>query len=241
MKMLRSLNELNGYHVHATDGTIGKVAEFFFDDEKWGIRYLVVDTGKWLSGRKVLISPAALRQPEWEKREFPVSLTREMVETSPAIDTDKPVARQHESDLHRHYGWEVYWAGEALIGSPDLVKSSFSTFGHDDNKGGKPFDPHLRTTKIVSGCRVHAINGEIGHVVDFVVDDESWIISHLVVDTGNILSGEKVLVPPEWVRRIEWEERKIYFEVTKEEVKNRPRYISPLPVDFVYDESTYKI
>jgi sporulation protein YlmC with PRC-barrel domain len=219
MKMLRSLNELNGYSVLADDGTIGKVAEFFFDDEKWGIRYLVVDTGKWLSGRKVLIAPIALRQPDWINREFPVALTMEKVRASPDIDTDNPVARQHEAILYRHYGWEAYWAGEAIIGNPDLVESAFSTIGSDTNKSGKPFNPHLRTTRIITGCHAHAIDGDIGHVVDFIVDDESWTICNLVVDTGNILSGKKVLVPPEWVDVIEWQERRIFFKVTKEEVK----------------------
>jgi len=220
--MVHSLNQLTGYSVHAADGTIGRVAEFFFDDEKWGIRYLVVDTGKWLSGRKVLLSPVALKKPDWDQRQFPVSLTVEMVKTSPDIDTDKPVARQHETELHRHYGWEVYWAGEAIMGSPDIVESAFRTTERDANKGGRPFDPHLRTTRIVTGCRVHALDGDVGRIADFIVDDESWIIRHLVVDTGRGPSEKKVLVPPGWVKRIEWQERKVYFHATKEEVENCP-------------------
>ncbi len=239
MKMMRSLNELNGYSVHAVDGIIGKVAEFFFDDEKWGIRYLVVDTGKWLSGRKVLISPVALKPPEWEKRAFPVSLTKVMVKTSPDIATDKPVARQHESDLHRHYGWEAYWAGESIIWSPDIVESAFNTTLQDDNTDGKHFDPHLRATKIVTGYHVHAIDGDIGHIADFIINDESWIIQYLVVDTRNVVPGKKVLVSPEWVQKIEWQERKIYFDVMKEEVKNCPTYTPSTPMDRMYEESVY--
>jgi hypothetical protein len=235
--MLRSLNELNGYAVHATDGDIGKVSEFYFDDIKWGIRYLVVDTGNWLHGRKVLLATAALKQPEWKKRVFPLSITKEKVKTSPEIDTDKPVARQHELDLHRHYGWEAYWGGEAIIGSPELVSSAFSTTQEDANKGGRPFDPHLRTTKVISGCHVHATDGDIGHVADFIVDDESWIIRYLVIDTRNILPGPKVLVSPEWTKRIEWQERKIYFEVTKDKVKNSPLFDASAPVNRGYEES----
>jgi hypothetical protein len=134
MKLLRSLMELAGYSVQATDGTIGKVSEFYFDDTKWGIRYLVVDTGNWLTGKKVLLSPVALEQPDWKQHAFPVSLSMHDVKTSPDIDTDKPVARQHELDLHKHYGWEVYWAGEAIVGSPEVTPAAFSSTWEVANK-----------------------------------------------------------------------------------------------------------
>lgn len=239
MKMLRSLNELNGYIVHATDGDIGKVSEFYFDDIKWGIRYLVVDTGNWLPGRKVLLSPSALKQPEWKSRSFPLSITMDKVKTSPEIDTDKPVARQHELDLHRHYGWEAYWAGEAIIGSPDIAASAFSSTQEDANKGGKLFDPHLRTTKVISGCHVHAIDGAIGHIADFIVEDESWVIRYLVIDTRNILPGKKVLIAPEWTKNIDWQERKIFIDVTKDKVKNSPVFNAVALVNRGYEESMY--
>ena len=96
--MMRNVNDLRGYAIRATDGVIGTVVDFYFDDQDWGIRYLVVDTGNWLSGRKVLISPLALGLPDWMIRELPVSLTKSQVKRSPDIDTKKPVSRQHEAD-----------------------------------------------------------------------------------------------------------------------------------------------
>lgn len=135
--MQRSLNELVGYAVHTAEGNIGHVKEFYFDDAQWVIRYLVVDLGKWLSGRKVLIAPQALQTPDWKNKLFPVALTKEQIRTSPDIDTDKPVARQHEVELHRHYGWEVYWGAEALLGDP-TAPASVRGNQVDENKGGSP-------------------------------------------------------------------------------------------------------
>src|ERR1035437_3233704 len=110
--MLRNINSLIGHKIHATDGVLGKVDEFYFGDKTWNIRYMVVETGNWLLGRKVLISPAALKAPDWDSKTFPVSLTREQVRTSPDIDTKKTVSRQHEIELQKHYAWGGgYYAG----------------------------------------------------------------------------------------------------------------------------------
>src|SRR5262247_2160585 len=114
--MLRSLEELHGYTIHATDGDIGTVYAFFFDDKTWAIRYLVVDTGNWLPDRQVLISPIALGQPDWEGQFFSVKLTTEQVRNSPDIDTDKPVSRQQETLLHTYYDWPTYWSGGIPLG-----------------------------------------------------------------------------------------------------------------------------
>src|SRR5205809_6020840 len=109
--MLRSASEWDGYSIQATDGEIGHVAEFLFDDEKWTIRYLVVDTGGWLPGRRVLISPIALGETDWPGHRLHVKLTRQQVEESPVIDTDKPVSRQHEVSYYQYYRWPYYWGG----------------------------------------------------------------------------------------------------------------------------------
>ena len=114
--MIRSASELKGYTIRASDGDIGEVMQFYFDDEKWTIRYLVADTGGWLMGRKVLISPAALGRVDWNSRTLGVNMTKERVENSPSIDTDRPVSRQHESAYYDYYGYPYYWSGPYVWG-----------------------------------------------------------------------------------------------------------------------------
>lgn len=219
--MKRRLKDVKGFHVHATDGIIGHVTEFYFDDALWNIRYVVVGTGKWLSGRKVLIAPQSVRALDMDREHFVVDLSQEQIKNSPDVDTDKPVARQHEVELNQHYGWEVYWGSEALIANPDIP---VTTRGQDvdENKGGKPFDIHLRTTRVVTGFHVEAEDGRIGHVEDFVFDDETWTIERVVVDTRNWLPSKKVQIPPDLVHDIRVEEKLLSVRATREQIREMP-------------------
>jgi hypothetical protein len=240
MELLRSLKDLRDYTVHATDGDIGKVAEFFFDDDKWVVRYLVVDLGSWISGRKVLVSTAALLQPEWGKASFPVSITRKQVEASPDIDTDKPVSRQHETRLSLHYQWGAYWGPiEPFFGvvaeQPSLIDPDIKTAEEKDGKS----DPHLRAARKVTGYHIQAIDGGIGHINDFIVDVNSWSIRYLVIDTHNILPEKPVIISPAWIQKISWEDKKVYLDVAREKVKNAPSYDSSNPVNRRYEEVLY--
>src|SRR5712691_6617553 len=196
--MLRTIKQLHGYQILETDDVMGSVKDFYFDDESWTIRYLVVDLGGLLPGRHVLLSPEAMGQPDWETMSFPVSLTLDQVKGSPDIDTARPVSRQQEIELRRYYAWPLYWPGFAgpagPIGywqSPADAAAEEATEQETWARRGKtavqerPEDIHLRSTKEVSGYHIHAIDGSIGHVDDFIVDDENWALRFLVVDTKN--------------------------------------------------------
>lgn len=221
--MQHSLRSMIGFAIRATDGDLGKVYEFYFDDATWTIRYMVAETGNWLLGRKVLISLAALGKPDWELRTFPVGLTCDQVRNSPDIDTERPVYRQHEAELHEYYQWPQYWEGGyggalgitpyPLFEKPLLQESSAS-----DRKD----DPHLRSTRQVTGYKIHATNGEIGHVADFMVNDQNWAIRYLVVDTGNWLPGKKVLISPSWIKSVNWDDASVTVDRMRESVKNSP-------------------
>jgi len=235
--MRRSLNDLVGYTIRANDGDIGKVAEFYFDDQGWTIRYVVVDTGGWLSGRKVLISPVAFGRPDWESHAFPVNLTKEQVRNSPSIDTDKPVSRQHETELHQYYGWPVYWGSGLVFGgvqaSPLLV---METVQEDEASPEEPEgNTHLRSTSQVAGNHIEATDGEIGHVEDFVVDDETWAIRYLLVDTRNWLPGKHVLVSPRWSKPVNWAESRVFVDLTRDAIKNSPEFDPRKPVTLDYE------
>ena len=214
--MLRSVKDLRGYAIGASDGDIGQVDDLYFDDESWVLRYLAVDTGTSLPGRRVLISPISLGHPDWMVQRLPVALTRERVQHSPDIDTQKPVSRQHEADYFRYYGYPSYWDGIGLWGmgaypgyltSASAVQADMDARSAEAKASHEADDSHLRSCKAVTGHHIEATDGEIGHVEDFLLDDETWAIRYIVVDTSNWWLGHKVLVAPRWIRSVSWLER----------------------------------
>jgi hypothetical protein len=176
------------------------------------MRYLVVETGNWLLGRRVLVSLAALCKPAGAPGTFSVDLSRDQVLSSPDIDLEKPVSRQHEVALLAHYGWPSYWtaavedAGDAMqrlfLQNPALSK--FVIPRQKDN-------PLLRSTRQVTGYHVPTADNEIGHVEDFIVDIENWALRFLVVNTGDWLPGRKVLIPPTWIEQVNWAEKTVHL------------------------------
>ncbi len=96
-------------------------------------------------------------------------------------------------------------------------------------------DPHLRSTKEVEGYYIRATDGEIGHVEDFVVDDEEWAIRYVVVDTRNWLPGRKVLVSPRWISHLSWPQKEVYVDLTRDETKSAPEWDPDAPLDRQYE------
>jgi hypothetical protein len=231
--MFRSLKEIIGYAVHAADGDIGQVHDFYFDDQTWTVRYLVVDTGGWLSSRKVFVAPVALESPKWESKMLPVRLTREQVEKSPTIDLDKPVSRQMEEELHAYYGWEPYWRDARARAAVQVIEKSM-----EDNEGSSG-DLSLRSANEVIGYDIQASDGKIGHAADLIVDDAAWIIRYIVVDTRDWLPGKQVLVSPAWAGAVTWPEKNIYVGLSTEMVKDSPEFDPSAPVNREYELRLY--
>lgn len=244
--MLRKASEFIGHTIHATDGEIGSVSTIYFDDERWTVRYLVVDTGKWLPGRKVLVSPIAVRQARWSSRGFDVSLTREQIKNGPDIDTRRPVSRQHEANYSMYYGYPYYWGGAGLWGAggfPTYLARTEAVREMEEARAKQQAldreDAHLRDVQTVKGYHLKATDGEIGHVDDFLVEDESWAIRYLVVDTSNWLGGRHVLVSPGWVESVSWEESRVHVLVTRQAVKDSPEYVAAGEVTRQYEEDLH--
>jgi sporulation protein YlmC with PRC-barrel domain len=221
--MLHRVKTLKGYKLDSLDGEMGKVKDFYFDDQHWTVRYLVADTGNWLTGRQVLISPYALVAAIKEENHIAVDLTRKQIEDSPSLASDKPVSRQFEEAYYAHYGWPSYWVGPypwgraaypAGVGGPPAQPS----------QPEKKWDPHLRSTGALIGYHIQAADGEIGHVEDFVIDDETWTIRYLIVDTRNWWPGKMVLVSPRWIERVGWNESKVFITLPRETIKQSPEY-----------------
>ena len=221
--MLYKAKTLEGYTFDSLDGEVGKIREFYFDDQHWVIRYLVADTGNWLSARQVLISPYALVAVHKEAQQIAINLTKKQIEDSPSLNSDKPVSRQFEEDYNAYYGWPMYWSGPYMWGSyPNIVRNREEY--KELTKGEKAWDPHLRSTFDVSGHHVQAADGEIGHVEDFIIDDETWAIRYLVIDTRNWWPGKRVLVSPRWIERVSWDEKKVLVDLSRETIKQSPEY-----------------
>lgn len=224
--MLITTRELQTYKLDSLDGEIGKVKEFFFDDRHWSIRYLVADTGGWLTGRLILIAPHALVAAIKKERHIAVNLSKKQIEDSPSWESEKPVSRQFQADYNAHYGWQGYWMGNYPIGGPglDLGPVLVAPTAEPDEANEEEGDPNLRSTKDVTGHSIEARDGEIGHVEDFVIDDETWTIRYLIVDTRNWWPGKKVLISPKWIERVSWEASKVVINLSREAIKSSPEY-----------------
>ncbi len=240
--MLRSVNEIMNYVLDARDDEIGRCKDFLFDDRKWVIRYMVADTGKWLPKRKVLISPISLGAPDWGSRRFPVNLTRDEIKESPPLAADAPISDVYEKQFFDFYGYPYYWVGDALWGPEYYARSLFGVSREDAEKLKlqEQTEKHLRSVEEVKGYGIEAIDGDIGHVEDFIVEDGSWVIRYVVVDTRNILpGGKKVLISPEWTTDIQWAGEKLPVGMTKDAIKNSPEFDPLQPVNREYEETLY--
>jgi sporulation protein YlmC with PRC-barrel domain len=247
--MLRSMKDLVGYTIRATDGDIGQVSDFYFEDDKWVVRYLIVEAGHWLSSRKVLISPIAIGTPDRTRGVLPVSLTKEQVENSPDIDTDEPVSRQQEMRYHGYYDYPYYWGGTGIWGLGAYPGMMLSGSGYGAAEPGhlaeraehvrmtqeaalhQNDDPHLRSGNAVMKYHIEASDGSIGHVEGLLLDEDTWAIRYLIVDTSNWWLGHEVLIAPEWIRNVSWFDHRVSVNLTRQAVKDAPPYDSATALD----------
>jgi uncharacterized protein YrrD len=227
--MLQSLKQIHGNKLGASDGEIGHVKDFYFDDKHWAVRYIVADTGSWIPGRLVLISPHAVGALPLLGKILPVKLTRKQIEDSPPIESHKPVSRQYEEEYYQYYGWPGYWEGGSVWGMggfPILEQgvTPSSDKAHTKAAHQKHADVHLRSAEDVTGYQIQTGDDIVGEIADFMVDCESWVICHLVVNTGSRFSGKKVFLSPTQVNRISWDESKVFVNLGKEAILESPAY-----------------
>ncbi len=245
--MLRNLEELHGYSIGAVDGEVGRVKDLFLDDQAWVVRYLVVDTGSWLSGRQVLISPMAIGEPNWAARLLPVSITKAQVKNSPEVDTQQPVTRQHELDYSGYYGYPSYWGGDGFwgggmypgpmlvgyggFGSPEAIREESQNAQARSDQARAAVeardasaDAHLRSCKAITGYHIQATDGEIGHVCGLLIDDETWAVRYLIVDTSNWWVGHQMLVATQWIEDVSWSHSTVSVKLSRQAVKEAPPF-----------------
>ena len=248
--MLRSVKSLEGFAIGASDGPIGEVKDFYFDDQAWVVRYIVASTGSWLGGREVLISPYSVGAPGWNAAVLPASITQEQIKNSPSIDTDRPVSRQYERDYLGYYGYPYYWGGAGLWGANYYPVEAWSGRDEEDYDGylgnlrspssEDNSDPHLRSCNAVKGYHILATDGALGHIQGFLVDDTTWSIRYLIANTSNWWVGHQVLVSPEWIKHVNWSESNVTVSLDRESIKAAPVYTDDATLNRDAEANLYK-
>ncbi|MBU2492621.1 MAG: PRC-barrel domain-containing protein [Bacteroidetes bacterium] len=234
--MLHEAKELERLKINARDGNLGYVYDFYFDDLKWITRYLVVDTGNWLTGRRVLISPHSINKPDYDKKELAVNLDKEQIVDSPHISEDEPISQQHQKVLADYYGWPIYWSVDPALNAMGAMEMS-----KEKNKEG---DPHLRSIREVRNYNIEATDGNIGYVENFIIDDENWDIKYLILDTRKWMhwlpGGEYILITPGLIDKIDWAASNVYIKLDKETIKNAPVYETKKQIDNKFEYKLYE-
>jgi uncharacterized protein YrrD len=223
--MLKNIAEIYGHRLAASDGDIGHVKDFYFDDKTWVVRYLIADTGSWLAGRQVLLSPHALGRFDEDAEVMQVNLTKKQIEHSPSIETHKPVSRQYEVEYYNYYGWPAYWNGGAMWGlggypvmlPPSRDEMQAKLHHHREDK-------HLQSTLAIKGFAIEAVDGAVGHVTGLMIDDQSWAVVELVIKTGLWFFQKEILLSSEKVERISYEDSAIYVKATKADLQHTAEY-----------------
>jgi hypothetical protein len=229
--MIRSLKSFENYRLLASDGEVGSVREFYFDDYNWIVRYLAVD----VEGGSLLFSPLAFSPSASGETEFVVAYDLEQVLNSPRFDLDQPVTRVFETELHNYYQWPFYWMAPGLASYP-LVELAAEMRANENPELAEDQDrQHLQSTRMVLGDRIQARDGEIGHVEDFLIDDTNWNIQYIIVDTGNWLPGRKVLVSPQWIKSVDWVEGEVSIDLNRATIEKSPEYNPDVPLEDGFD------
>lgn len=230
---------------------MGGVKDIYFDDQFWTIRYLVVDTKKWLPGEKVLLSPISFDYVDHEKGTVNVFASKEIVKNAPNKKEDQPISKQAEIDLAEYYGWPTYWNSYSVLGpwggypTPmKLIDAKNTGLIEKEIRSGQT-DHHLRSTNEIKGeffgYQVDSIDKKIGHVTDFVVDETNWKITYLVVETNNLLPGnsKSYLLATDWIQDIQWENQRVTVDLTKEQVEKGIGFDRNTPITREYEEQLY--
>lgn len=246
--MIRSTKEMHKFEIVATDGEIGSISDFYFDDQRWAIRYIVVDTGRWLPGRNVLISPLSIRRTDWSERRLMLSISRDQVKESPGTEAHVPVSRRQEQQYFDYLGYPYYWGHAGLWGANAVpmmptaseIAERQAKAAEAERDAVEQGDAHLRSVAEVTGYSIRAADGDLGHVEEVLFDDLSWAVRYFVVDTSNWWFGKHVLAAPEWISEICWPDRSVSVSVTRQSLKTAPQYDRAQHVDRQWELEYYR-
>ncbi len=235
MQIPYKLSDLTGYSLNASDGEIGKLEQIYFDDNCWMVRYFVVHTGGWLLGQNVLIVPSVIKGIDDENKYLEVDLTTAQIKDCPPVNTKMPVSRHYEQEYYRYYGWEPYWSGDPMFGPAPVMPPPTM-----EEAPMEPDRPHLRSSDEVKNYSIHVLDGDIGHVEDFILEEPGWAIRYLMVDTRNWLPDKHVLIAPAWIQQVDWAKQEVAVILKREAIETAPAYDPGKIISRDYQVAMYK-
>jgi uncharacterized protein YrrD len=235
--MLRHANKIVGCEIASSDGLVGSVDDILFDNGSWTFLYLVADVGQWLSGRLVLLSFETVEHIDESRRELRVQLTRRAIELSPDVSTRNPISMEAELLLGKYWQWTApsVMRLSRTIGQGIAAEATLP----EKQKVEREVESHLRSVHEIEGYHIEAPDGDIGHLTDLVIDDSTWQIQYLVVNTGNWLFQRKVLIPCTSLENIRWADRKVHLSLLRAEIKNSPEYNPERPIVRDYEQALH--
>jgi len=229
--VLGSVKRLTGYKIAGDDGDIGRIRDFYFDDDTWTVRYVVADTGKWIPDRGVVISPDKIGQPDHNRQALPVTLSRKRIEQGPIIPQGLPISRSDESKLSKHFGWISYWPNakeKPPSAVPIPVKSG-------NGNGCETDGFQLRSAHGMIGYALEARDGQVGSVADLLMETADWGVCYIVVDVQNWMEGEQLLLAPHWLNSVCWKTGQCRVGASRCQVENSPRHESSVRICREYE------
>ncbi|MCC3144961.1 PRC-barrel domain-containing protein [Halanaerobium sp. Z-7514] len=249
--MLRKLNELKAFKVQGKEEELGEVSDFYFDQDHFILRYLVLDTDCWLKKEQTLISTDEIEAIDHNKKEIKTTMRAEALENGPSLEKNQPISKIMEENVVDYYDWPLYWASTSSGGVPTIPAGTkmreklfdFETLTDEEKQAKEEeLDSNLRSLNEISGYEIQAVDKSFGKVKDLFVDEEDWLIRYLLIDTRKILPSKKVIIAPEWVRHISWDKKQIFVDKSKKEIKNAPKYEEDEAKELVdrdYEEDLY--
>lgn len=241
-EILRSADSLIGSQIDCVDGPLGKVGDFLFDDQKWGLRYLVAAAGGWFQDRKVLVSPVQLSRPlpTVGEQTLPIRLTKEQLKDSPFLELDAPVSRQFEIEYQRYHQTPTYWFGPALWGATPLPEShSPGEVSEHQQRMAEIEESTLRSISEVVGDSVAATDGDLGKIKDIIIDVQTWKVRYLVLDIGNWIVDREMIVDTDWIESFSYPDQAVVVSLAKDQIKGAPKFDSSEPVNRSYETTLY--
>lgn len=237
--MLVSSKKLKKYKLLSLDNEIGKIEDFYFDDKHWTIRYMVANTGNWLIGKQVLVSPYSINDIVESTENIEVNLTKNQIEEAPSLESNKPVSLQYEKTYLKHFGYPIYWGGPYMWGLNFYIERDPLKWDEVTNFK-ESWDPTLRSTHEVDGYHIEATDGEVGHIKDFIIDSETWALRYLVVSTQNWWPGKQVLISPQWIERVSWKDKKVYVNIARDTIQDSPEYTDDTLLNREYEVNLHQ-
>lgn len=237
--MLIKVTDLKGYNLRGIDGEVGSVKEFIFDEKFWTVRYLIAKTGTLFTGKKIMISPFLMQSVDYENEAIDIDLTKDQIKDSPEFDDEKTISKEDEAVYSNFYGTPSYRGGPYMWGSQASIMRNRENW-KNNVRDTDSWNSVLHRTSEVNGADIHASDGDIGHVDDFIIDDDSWTIRYLIIDTKDWLPGKKVLISPDWIECISWNESKVFVNLSRDTIKQAPEYYEDYVISREFEDQLYR-